>query len=211
MTPTEQGLIDAILAAPDDDLEPRRIYADFLIDEGGPRARWGELILIECQLARTPKRSPRYFALIAAKQAREDARPFHVITHFGAIGFRTAIPQRLDTRLRRFLEHVDQRFAEQPLLDDLRLTSFGDEADGQIERLAAIPQMRQIRRLRIESATRPEVASFGDRAALALAGSPHLTNLRRLVLRRHAIGAAGAIALRERFAEVSLHRDDSIR
>src|SRR5262252_5846052 len=40
-------LIEAILAAPDDDA-PRRVWADRLLDAGEP---WGELVHVQCDLA----------------------------------------------------------------------------------------------------------------------------------------------------------------
>jgi len=47
--PPNPALLDAILAAPNDD-GPRLVYADWLIEEGDPR---GELIQIQCTLGRT--------------------------------------------------------------------------------------------------------------------------------------------------------------
>jgi uncharacterized protein (TIGR02996 family) len=47
--PPNEQMLDAILAAPDDD-EPRRVYADWLIERGDAR---GEFIALQCKLGRT--------------------------------------------------------------------------------------------------------------------------------------------------------------
>jgi uncharacterized protein (TIGR02996 family) len=56
---SEANLLAAIVAAPDDD-EPRLVYADWLIERGEPH---GELIRLECELARTDERSARALEL----------------------------------------------------------------------------------------------------------------------------------------------------
>jgi uncharacterized protein (TIGR02996 family) len=62
---TEADLIAAILAAPDDDA-PRLVYADWLLERGDPR---GELIVVQCELARTSWTSPRHAVLAARSRA----------------------------------------------------------------------------------------------------------------------------------------------
>lgn len=64
---SRDSLLAAVLAAPDDD-RPRRVYADWLLDQGDPR---GEFILVQCALAqleeedlRTPELRMREAALL---------------------------------------------------------------------------------------------------------------------------------------------------
>lgn len=66
---TERDLLDAILAAPDDD-GPRLIYADWLLECGDLR---GELVAVECELARLQRGDPRRDALVARDHALQEA------------------------------------------------------------------------------------------------------------------------------------------
>jgi uncharacterized protein (TIGR02996 family) len=59
-SPTERGLLDAILAAPEDDA-PRLIYADWLADQGDPLR--AEFIRTQCRLARLPPSDPEHLPL----------------------------------------------------------------------------------------------------------------------------------------------------
>ena len=52
---TEQQLLDAIIAAPEDD-GPRLVYADWLLAEGDPLH--GQLIMVQCQIARLRETNP---------------------------------------------------------------------------------------------------------------------------------------------------------
>ncbi|MBL8950491.1 MAG: TIGR02996 domain-containing protein [Myxococcaceae bacterium] len=56
MEPTERHLLDAVLAAPDDD-GPRLVYADWLNARGDPR---GELIVLQCALERDDLTAPEH-------------------------------------------------------------------------------------------------------------------------------------------------------
>src|SRR5439155_5420030 len=74
----ERRLVDAIVAAPDDDA-PRMVYADWLQQRGDPR---GELIQLQCQLAAVPDDERRRAIRIAENKllAAHEAtwtRPLH--------------------------------------------------------------------------------------------------------------------------------------
>src|SRR5205823_1880461 len=60
----DEAFLQAILEAPDDDV-PRRVYADFLLDQGNPR---GEFIQAQLDLAKMPTSDPRYSALRGREQ-----------------------------------------------------------------------------------------------------------------------------------------------
>ena len=62
---SRDSLIAAVLANPDDD-GPRRVYADWLLDQGDPR---GEFILVQCTLAQLDDDSPHAEELRAREKA----------------------------------------------------------------------------------------------------------------------------------------------
>ncbi len=62
----EQGFLDAILEAPDDDV-PRLVYSDWL-EEHGEQAR-AELIRVQCELARLARDNPRRAELLQNERA----------------------------------------------------------------------------------------------------------------------------------------------
>jgi uncharacterized protein (TIGR02996 family) len=68
----EDQLLGAVLAAPDDD-NPRRIMADWLLDQPDPASqRWGELIQLQCDGG--PARARRAAALLGAHERELWAR-----------------------------------------------------------------------------------------------------------------------------------------
>ena len=89
----ERPLLEAIVAAPDDDA-PRQVYADWLMEKGDPR---GELIALSCTLARGEANDEvieRERALLAQHHAAWTA-PLRAIASSAGFAFR-----------RGFVEHV---------------------------------------------------------------------------------------------------------
>ena len=179
----EDGLLAAIMAAPDDDA-PRLAYADWLTQQGGPQ---GELIRVQIELTHLPPDHVRHAAL----KFREEqllAAPQPLLGPLAPLGldirFERGLVSSVTTTASRLLACAAELFRAAPV-QELCLKA----AAGLLPQLAARPELAGIRRLFLtfSDLTAPDVQ--------ALAQSPHLGRLVTLNLARNAIGDDGLRAL----------------
>lgn len=207
-TQDEHALYAEILRTPDD-LGPRRVLGDLLLQRGDPR---GEFIQMQCDLD-----GKLDWALEERCRELLIQHATAWLPDFGTLATRPLFR-------RGFVEHVScsamtflTKGAELVKLAPLRsLTLTGLSRVQDLERLLATPAIAQIRELEIHSAklgkkhcqvlaASPILANLtrlalpgctiGDHGAAALAGSKHLAQLRELILDQNAIETAGAEAL----------------
>jgi uncharacterized protein (TIGR02996 family) len=181
----DEAFLQDIRAAPDDD-GPRRVYADWLEDNGQP-AR-ADFLRAQIELARLPPADP------ARRAASARAHALLVRHQEGWVGrladladgwtFHRGLVDEVTVGAEELLAHADELFRLAPLRR-LRLTG----AEGRVKKLAALYHLAALTELDL-SCNRLE---SGD--ARALAASPHLANLRRLDLAYNRITDDGAAAL----------------
>lgn len=174
-TTTTDELLAEILRDPDD-LGPRRVLADLLIQQADPR---GELITVQCEGHDFPCE-----AELLAKHGKQ---------WLGKLGklatqpvFRRGFVEQITSTCINFIANGAALVKLFPLRA-LRLTAVARVED--IERLLAMPAMKQIRELSLEASR-----SLGKKHCQVLAASPVLAQLERLEL-RGVLGDPGAKAL----------------
>jgi uncharacterized protein (TIGR02996 family) len=161
------ALLDAIRARPADDA-PRLVYADALSDRGDPM---GELIALQCRLARLPASAPDRVPLIARDLALRELVEARlppvapIVWERGFIVEITATP-------RQFVDAADVILDAAPLLE--RLVCHGGVVGRDVIALAATPALARVRSLDLGS------LHIGDEAVRALAASPYVTSLETL-------------------------------
>ncbi len=177
---TEPGrpreLLDAVLAAPDDD-DPRLVLADALLERGEPR---GELIALQCRSAGpTEGEAAEREASLLQRHWRRWSAPARAVARRWrfARGFVDSVTCPLPPS-RRAWEALHR-------LEPVREVEVSVGA--RPEALRWLPRI-STRALIVHGAV-------GDEGALALIGAPHLHRLHRLALEGCAIGDAGALAL----------------
>jgi len=179
-----RALLEGIAAAPDDDA-PRLVYADLLLSRGD---RLGELIQVQCALARSPGGASEALAPPAVRELRrrqrallrahaprwQAAADLGLARHEVRRGFLAhgAMP------LVHFLARQDALFAAAPLLESLDL-AFDDHLplSPQYQALLASPHLGRLRALSL--AWNPAEAPV---LAVQLAEAPSLARLRSLEL-----------------------------
>jgi uncharacterized protein (TIGR02996 family) len=197
------AFIAAIAANPDDDL-PRRIFADWL-DENGDPAR-AEFIRLQCAAARGKAAAHARAAVLEAAHRTEWLGPLVRIAYGcvfrrgfvehatlpAAVFLADGLALRRQTPLRGVtLLGAGRILAEllnAPVLRDLaalHLTGARLGDDG-VRLLAASSVLAGLTTLRLGD------NAIGDRGVMALARSPYLSGLSGLVLRDNAIGDGGA-------------------
>jgi uncharacterized protein (TIGR02996 family) len=174
--PTEEdGFLQAIRAAPDDDT-PRLIYADWLEERGDPRA---EFIRIQCERARLRDDDARQGTLRAQERRMLAAhhgqwvaplRPFLGRRHRNLLKFSRGFVEGLLLRTETFIAHAAELCRRTPLRY-LHLT----RARGRIAALAACPQLAELALLEFCDTLRRE-------DIVALAHCPYLSRLPKLAL-----------------------------
>jgi uncharacterized protein (TIGR02996 family) len=192
-SPLERDLLAAIRAAPDDD-PVRLVYADWLLSQPaqGDRAR-GELVQLQCALNASP--SPERRREIRARE-REllgslPAPSFGDGVRLELVWSRGFL-ERCHGELSDFARHVVNVFQVAPLLATLELDVALMPNQSQLQRLATIEQLGQIRELAVAPAT-GVTPGRGDDLLVALA--PALTSLRRLRVSAMNVGARGVTSL----------------
>ncbi|HEY1550809.1 MAG TPA: TIGR02996 domain-containing protein [Kofleriaceae bacterium] len=171
------ALIEAIVAAPDDDA-PRLVYADWLIERGDAR---GELIALQCRLGSSPEIAAR------AEQLRRDLQPVWLDPLFaiapGGYELRRGFVEHAELLVsaRTLGEQLEQLFSRAPLLRSIGMPAAAAHA---------IPTAMD----RVTSLALHELGTDNDGAAASIAALPHLSQLRRLeitngVLDDHTIAA----------------------
>ncbi len=189
----EKHLLEAILAAPDDD-QPRLVYADWLQERGDPR---GLLIQLQCQLAAAPTDERRRAMRIEenrllAEHAAGWTRPLYALlpaaTSFSPHEFRFA---------RGFVEHasiplsglgrLEALLAAAPLLRSLRVVAEGAPPPIPRPRLdgaLAAPCLERLRSLELG------LGGAGNELAREVAAAPTLAGLRSLGVHASVTGEA---------------------
>jgi uncharacterized protein (TIGR02996 family) len=208
-------LLSDILAAPHDDV-PRLVYADALLDRGDLR---GELIHIQCKLARLGARAPERAALAAREKLLLDEHGASWAKPFVELG------ARAHTFVRGFVEHLlftndrleaKVRAAHQltPLTKLAVMEVFGDFMP--LMRVLASPSGRRLTGVDLryqqigDAALAPllgtlrfapiawlglEANQLGDSSARLIAHAPFFDGLRQLILDENGITDVGAIEL----------------
>lgn len=181
------AFLDAIFAAPDDDL-PRLVYADWLDEHDQPER--AEFIRVECEAARTDRDSPAYPTLL---RRSDRLRAAHLVRWFGPLVHPTVADHIITRRgfvdtlvlsADKFTAHADIIFAHAPLLRELNITTGANW-----RAFFGSPRMAGIRSL-----------SFGDGiftpdAAEELAASDHTCELVELDLDHQPLGPDGMAAV----------------
>jgi uncharacterized protein (TIGR02996 family) len=194
-----------------DDDGPRRIYADWLEENGDP-AR-AEFIRIQCDLARLGPEDGRAATLRGREKELLDAHAAAWIAPPWTQGTDWREP-RLWSRgflrdfplfVQEFRESLDE-LLNQELLQDIVLEFNLDhgrpdvEEDAWVEELANSPHLRLVRKL-----NGPD-SGFGPRRFAILIRSPYLTRLQEIDLFEDLIGLEGVRALVESPTPFSLKR-----
>jgi len=183
----ERALLDEILARPEDDA-PRLVYADLLTARGDPR---GEFIALQCRLAASPDDEARRKMRIAENKLLKEhgaawaapllqalpaqSSPLGLSRHEFRRGFVEFVQTRVEV-----LDHLEPVFAAAPLLRQLRLDAYwegpGAFQPPSLEGRFDSPLLGRLDTLHLQ------IGGAGARATRALGASPHLRNLRRLLL-----------------------------
>lgn len=213
--PEEQGLLNDIIANPDDDV-PRLIYADWLEDRrdgtrgDGTRA---EFIRVSCRAAALPKgpektRLKKESEQLLLGNAQKWVAPL-VRRHCSFVYHVRGLPEHVVIPAARLLRHQDEIFAAAPIRS-VELTGV----EGQIQALAESPYLCRIAKIKIpfEYLNAEEVGQLtaspgigalrhfalrfiGDEPAIVLAGAESLSGLISMDLYGNYIGDPGAEAL----------------
>jgi uncharacterized protein (TIGR02996 family) len=177
-----QALLHAVCADPDN-LTLRLIYADFLEDQGDPRA---EFIRVQCELAGLDEDDDGRTALeereLALLNKHGSAWVNQLELAYKPCAFRRGFVESLTMRADEFLANAERLFGLTPLRE-LYLTYAAPET----EALAACAYLARLSRLRI--------GVVGDTDVMTLCTSPHLANLRALTLAGSQLGLNGLRAL----------------
>jgi uncharacterized protein (TIGR02996 family) len=182
----ESEFLLAVQAAPDDDA-PRLVWADWLEEHGDPR---GELIRAQCELARMTEYSRRLSDLeaIESRLLREHhdvwLRP---LREMGAkdVELWRGFVEQIEIRAADLLQHVDDIFAEAPLLRGLKISQVG----GWMHDLSNLVQLEQIELLNLQ------FNRLGDSGVTRLTDSPHIHGLRHLQLSGNMLSERGVLQL----------------
>jgi uncharacterized protein (TIGR02996 family) len=158
------ALIDAIVAAPDDDT-PRLVYADWLIERGDAL---GELIALQCRLGIRP--SPEIASRV--EQLRRDLQPVWLDPLLaiapGGYELRRGFVEHAELFVAAHTlgEQLEQLFSRVPLLRSIGMPAAAAHA---------IPAAMG----RVTALALHELGSDYDGEAASIAASPHLSRLRR--------------------------------
>jgi uncharacterized protein (TIGR02996 family) len=190
-------LIAEILLNPEDDA-PRSVYADWLLDRGDPR---GELIQIQCALAKLPVAAPQRAELAAQEAALLAAHGSSWLAELDISPMATAATANSAMRARGNAVVFRRGFIDEARLD---FTTYAAAS----EQLALTP----LRRLAV---TRLEHNQVEDLAALPVAPTLIGLVLRDLHLTEAAVTALAAAPLLGGLVELGLQRvafdGDSVR
>ncbi len=169
--PTRRDFLEAIAAAPDDDL-PRLVFADWL-EEGGEHRR-AEFIRVQCELARLPAGD-----VVLSKLAARESWLQSVVgppPSRSARGWRRGFPAAAVFTAEKYLAEIEAALdADPPTEVTLEFTAGpGPEDAATAARLVASP------RLRLVTGVRHRRWDADPRAFAALLSSPHLSRLRQI-------------------------------
>ncbi|MFK7768989.1 MAG: TIGR02996 domain-containing protein [Mariniblastus sp.] len=160
-----------VVADPHSD-EPRLVYADWLEERGDPR---GEFIRVQCELETTNDLQKEFYELsvrseqLIAQYGEQWAGELE--QDFRRSEFRRGFIDKITIRATALLKGAEQLFASTPV-NWLRLIYL----KGQGKKIAAMPELRQLRSLDLSNLTIP------TEDLLAIFSSPNLINLEALTL-----------------------------
>lgn len=125
----QQSFIKAIQANPNDEVA-RLIYADWLDEQGDAR---GELIRVQCELARLPVNDPRQKLLDQRERELLDEYGeewLEPLRELGALGvsvryFQKGLVEHLKIAVKDFLQHAETLCQMEPALSRVQLTNLG--------------------------------------------------------------------------------------
>ena len=183
MSSTDAAILDAILAAPDDD-RPRLVYADRLIERGDVR---GELIHLQCAARKDAAMIARESELLRLHRESWE-RPLRS----GRVSFHWSrgFPEALIGDGGGVLDSLAQASRLAPI-KRLTLTSGG----AYVRQLARRPELQRIAHLEVSSSDALPDQPMDDADAHALADSAQLGGLTGLTLGATALTHAGIRAL----------------
>jgi uncharacterized protein (TIGR02996 family) len=175
------AFFQSILDSPDDD-RPRLIYADWLEERGDPR---GELIQVQCELAKMPTNDPRRPGLQARAQGlqtrftHEALGGAHISFCFSR-GLLETVYLGGDPDVRVFVERAPVIYRLGPVR---RLHVIGPALDlATVEALAKLPYLCYLSELCIPGMAMSGHTGIDVAGVQALAASPYLTRLTSLDL-----------------------------
>ena len=206
-------LLDAVLAAPDDDA-PRLVYADWLLERGDPR---GEFIQLQCQIAAAKDRyAPEIEAL---KKRAKKLQKAHQRTwaaalreHVYAYTWRRGFVEAVTGKAAKLLPALPKIFAAMPV-DTVAVTGMKKKEEyalfAQTKALLGVKRLDVFQnRIGPAEATlfhSPHLANvvelqasrnpLGTEGAAVLAAAPHLKALRTLTLWKCGLGIESVVAL----------------
>jgi uncharacterized protein (TIGR02996 family) len=196
MNADRAAFVEEIAAHPDDDA-PRLVYADWLEERGDPQ---GQFIRVQCELARTAADSPRGRELHDQQcellAAHRDEWVQGVSPAIRWSTFRRGLLEEVILDGTALVEKGGHPLRRAPILE------LGTclESPEQVAALAARPEFRQLRKLRLGG------SPLGDEGIRRLVQSPHFPPVKVLWLTRCNIGPAGVQALGECPALAGLER-----
>jgi uncharacterized protein (TIGR02996 family) len=174
---TLDALHAAVVARPDEDT-PRLAYADHLDELGGDsNAARAEFIRVQIERARLPRTDPRRAELLARERelagvwAWEWAVPLR--EHVSEWVFRRGFVEKVETYIEKTAEQFRELMALAPVRH-IRSTGQFCELEGLAE---ALPHLAKLRGLKIWG-----LYAFKDETVRAILTSPHLAELRTLIL-----------------------------
>jgi uncharacterized protein (TIGR02996 family) len=169
-----QALLRAVINSPDDDA-PRLEYAVWLESKGEPER--GEFIRVQCALDTLPSDDPRRPPLQAREAELLEQYGWTWAEEFGTEitewVFRRGFIERVEMSLERSVDQILAVLSKGPIRH-LRDTGQFCSFDGVFE---ALPQLDRLTGLEFW-----ELYAFKDRLVAKLLNSPHLGNLRTLIL-----------------------------
>lgn len=181
----DADLMQAIVADPED-IGPRLVYADWLMEQGDPR---GEFIVAQCrgedaslgdeERAEWSRRADALFA----KHGRKWKEPFRR-AGIRRLEFRRGFVSDLTLNAGRSIDFIEEILAECPL-DRLKVRRL----KGDVEKLARCPTLVSLRELNLAA------ADVSGKRAATLLGSPHIGNLEVLIASGSKFGRLGTTAI----------------
>jgi uncharacterized protein (TIGR02996 family) len=179
------ALLQGVLDAPADDA-PRLVYADWLDDHG--QAERADLIRLQIDLARTPRADPRRQEWQRREKEILDRHAYEWAAPLGASVTQWAFRRGFIERVEAYLQHPAE--ATRAILRSnpieyirevgLGYYSGGDNVYELDNLLAVLPELRRLEGLELWG-----IYSILDGQVGELLASPHLANLRTLILSMH--------------------------
>ena len=185
----EAAFLRAICEHPDEDT-PRLVYADWLDEQGGEvNTNWAELI--RDQVCPGGEHRTVYY-LSDKRWLRTWATRFRFPTEWVFDGWQRGFPSRLIAPARTLLAEWDRVLRTVPVT----AVHVEEAADADVEALVAACDLRNLRELFVQSNVPQENESLlTDRALVALAECPALSELSCLLVRWVGLTDSGADAL----------------